>query len=69
MTLNHEGPVLPLSGDRLNFRLDLVEDFLRRALDDAASHGQVGAVLQEQIDLTGSHATFVNAPRSGVLVK
>lgn len=52
----------PLSGHSLGLRLDRVEDLLRRALDDTASDGKAGAVLQVQIDLASSHATLVDTP-------
>lgn len=51
-----------LGGGDLGLSLDLVEDLLRCALDDTASDGQAGAGFQVQIDLAGSHATFVDTP-------
>lgn len=51
------------ASSRSSCGLEVVENLLGSATDNTASHGQVGAVLQEQIDLTSSLATFVDAPK------
>lgn len=56
------------TSSRSSCGLDVVEHLLGSATDDTASHGQVSALLQEQIDLTSSLATFIDAPANNLLV-
>lgn len=41
----------------------MIEEFIRRSLDDATSQGKLGADAgQVGVDISCSHASFVDAP-------
>lgn len=52
----------------LSLDLNLGEDLLRGVLGDTAGNWQVGVLLEVQINLTGSLATFVDTPDETVSI-